>query len=61
MPKQKEQANGLDELRAWYLGGLRPKLARAVQAGSVAAGAVLALDRQLRDLLDVPDDDRRAA
>jgi hypothetical protein len=61
MPKKEQRAQGLDELRAWYLAGLRPKLARAAQTGAVESAAVLALDRQMRDLLDVADGERRAA
>ncbi|HSP72978.1 MAG TPA: hypothetical protein VLN26_11450 [Gaiellaceae bacterium] len=42
------------ELQAWYLGSLRPKLARAASVGTVAPAAADALDRQLRDFLDLP-------
>jgi hypothetical protein len=51
----------LTELRSWYLGSLRPKLARAADGGTVAPGAVAALDRQVRELLDLSRAPRKAA
>jgi len=41
------------ELRAWYLGGLRPKLARAVRDGAVDAQAAAAFHADLRRLLEL--------
>ena len=41
------------ELQAWYLSSLYPKLARAVGGGAVTPAAARALDRQVRDLLDL--------
>jgi hypothetical protein len=41
------------ELQAWYLHGLRPKLARAGEAGVVDRGALEALDDDVRALLDL--------
>jgi hypothetical protein len=49
---------GLDaraELRAWYLGRLRPRLENAVAAGTVEPAAVEALHDQLDELFDAPD------
>jgi hypothetical protein len=43
------------ELRAWYLGRLRPKLENAVAAGMVEPAAVEALDDQLDGLFNDPD------
>jgi hypothetical protein len=43
------------ELRAWYLGRLRPRLENAVAAGVVEPAAVEALDDQLDELFDDPD------
>ena len=42
------------ELRAWYLGHLRPRLVEAVAAGIVAPGAVEALDLQVAGLFELP-------
>ena len=58
------QPIGLDaraELRAWYLGRLRPRLENAVSAGTVESAAVEALDDQLGELLDDPDGPRPEA
>ena len=41
----------LVELQAWYLDHLRPKLARAAQAGVVTRPDALAFDREVRGLL----------
>jgi hypothetical protein len=52
------QPIGLDaraELRAWYLGRLRPRLENAVAAGTVEPAAVEALDDQLGELFDESD------
>ena len=52
------QPIGLDaraELRAWYLGRLRPRLENAVSAGTVEPADVEALDEQLGELFDEPD------
>jgi len=38
------------ELRAWYLGRLRPRLVEAAAAGVVAPGAVEELDLQVAGL-----------
>ena len=43
------------ELRAWYLGRLRPRLVDAVAAGVVAPGAVDELDLQVAGLVELPD------
>jgi len=40
-----------DEMREWYYGHLRPKLARATQAGVVPSPQAMAFDRDLRGLL----------
>jgi hypothetical protein len=45
---------GRAELRRWYLGRLRPKLADATTAGTVEPTALAALDFQLRELLELP-------
>jgi len=42
------------ELRAWYLGHLRPRLVEAVEAGVVAPGAVEELDLQVAGLFELP-------
>jgi hypothetical protein len=49
------------ELRAWYLSSLSPKVERAVRTGSVAPAAARELDKQLRDLLDLPREASREA
>jgi hypothetical protein len=49
------------ELRAWYLGRLRPKLAEAVTAGTVEPTAVETLDFQVAELFDLPDELREEA
>ena len=50
------------ELRRWYLGRLRPKLADATAAGTVEPTALAALDYQLREMMDLPPDlDEEAA
>jgi hypothetical protein len=41
------------ELRAWYLRGLRPKLARAVREGAVDPQAAAAFHAELRELLEL--------
>jgi hypothetical protein len=38
------------ELRAWYLGRLRPRLVEAVAAGIVGPGAVEELDLQIAEI-----------
>ena len=45
-----------EELRAWYLGRLRPRLEDAVTAGTVEPGAVEELDYQLSDFFDTAAD-----
>ncbi len=47
------------ELRAWYLGRLRPRLVEAVTAGIVGPGAVEELDLQVAELFELPE--RRSA
>jgi hypothetical protein len=42
------------ELLSWYLDGLQPKLARAASTGSVDPRAVVALDAEVRRILDIP-------
>jgi hypothetical protein len=42
------------ELRAWYLGQLRPRLVEAVAARVVGPGAVEELDLQVADLFELP-------
>ena len=43
------------ELRAWYLGRLRPRLVEAVAAGVVGPGAVEELDLQVAGLFELPE------
>jgi len=43
------------ELRAWYLGHLRPRLVDAVAAGIVEPGAVEELDLQVAGILHLPE------
>jgi hypothetical protein len=43
------------ELRAWYLGHLRPRLVEAVATGVVRPGAVEALDLQVAGLFELPE------
>jgi hypothetical protein len=43
------------ELRAWYLGHLRPRLVEAVAARVVGPGAVEELDLQVADLFAAPE------
>jgi hypothetical protein len=43
------------ELRAWYLGHLRPRLVEAVATGVVRPGAVEELDLQVADLFELPE------
>jgi uncharacterized protein YciW len=43
----------LAELQTWYLDALAPKLAAAANAGKVAPVDAAALDRRLRELLDL--------
>ena len=47
------------ELRAWYLGRLRPRMVEAVAAGVVGPGAVEELDLQVAGLFELPE--RRVA
>ena len=49
------------ELRAWYLGGLRPKLARASSRRVVDSRAVEAFEAELRALLDLAQETEEAA
>lgn len=56
-----DHADGLDDLRAWYLAGLRPKLAEAARTGVIEPAAVLTLDRQMRGLLDLQEIGGKAA
>jgi len=42
------------EIRAWYLGHLRPRLVDAVATGVVGPGAVEELDLQVAGLLELP-------
>jgi hypothetical protein len=51
------ESAGLGELRAWYLGSLRPKLAGATGAGAIAPAKALALDRAMNGLLDLASRD----
>ena len=51
---QSTRPGGRAELRAWYLGRLRPKLAGAVTAGTVEPASLEALDFQLRRMLELP-------
>jgi hypothetical protein len=48
-------------LQAWYLRGLLPKLARAARAGLVDPQAVVALDADVRALLDLSQERKEAA
>jgi hypothetical protein len=43
------------ELRAWYLGRLRPRLVQAVAAGVVGPGAAEELDLQVAHLFELPE------
>jgi hypothetical protein len=43
------------EVRAWYLGHLRPRLVEAVVAGVVGPGAVDELDLQVAGLFELPE------
>ena len=43
------------ELRAWYLGHLRPRLVDAIATGVVGPGAVEELDLQVAGLLELPE------
>jgi AhpD family alkylhydroperoxidase len=43
------------ELEAWYFDSLRPKVIRAAGSGVVERAAANELDRQLRELLHLPD------
>ena len=45
---------GRAELRAWYLGRLRPRLADAVTEGTVDPNRLDLLDDQLAELCDLP-------
>ena len=46
--------SGRDEVQAWYLIRLRPRLAEAVTAGRVGRDSAAELDRQVRQLLELP-------
>lgn len=46
--------NARAELQTWYLASLEPKLARAAAQDVVPSAAAEALDRQLREFLDLP-------
>ncbi len=48
------------ELQEWYVAGLRPKLERAADDGTVPAAAVEALQRQLEDFLGLEEDEEAA-
>jgi len=48
-------ADARAELRAWYIGRLRPRLENAVAAGTVEPAAVEALDDQLGEFFVDPD------
>ena len=56
-----ESTDARAELRAWYLGRLRPRLENAVAAGTVEPAAVEALDYQLGELLERDEDLRGEA
>ena len=47
-------------LQAWYLGRLAPKLADGVNSGKADAAAAAALDRHVRQLLDLHRDTTHA-
>jgi hypothetical protein len=49
----KESSPANAELRAWYLRGLRPRLALAARVRSISAGQAAALDHAMRELLDL--------
>ena len=49
------------DLRAWYLRGLLPKLTRAAGEGAVDAGAMEALDADVRSLLEISEEREEAA
>ena len=46
--------SGRDEVQAWYLARLRPRVAEAVSSGTVAQDRAAELDRQVRQLLELP-------
>jgi len=52
---QRRSLDGRAELQAWYLDSLRPKLEGAATAGTVRASSIALLDRELRELLELPD------
>ena len=54
MPREEQPGWTRAELRAWYLGHLRPRLVDAVAAGVVGPGAVDELDLQVADLFKLP-------
>ena len=47
-------------LQVWYLHGLAPKLAAAVNKGKANAAEAAALDLHIRQLLDLHDEDTHA-
>jgi len=49
------------ELQAWYLAGLRPKLAAAASTGAITPGSASAFDDEMRDLLDLADEPQAEA
>jgi hypothetical protein len=63
MAKRRERppAETRAELQAWYLTGLRPKLASAVLGGKVQPGQAALLDLQVRELLEPAGDHFKGA
>ena len=61
MTLQRTERNARAELQAWYLAGLRPKLARAAEDGTVPRAAAEALDRRFCDFLDVAREEAEEA
>jgi hypothetical protein len=53
MAAKKSTRSARAELQAWYLHGLRPKLARAAGSGAVDPRAVDAFDGEMRAFLDL--------
>jgi hypothetical protein len=46
--------NSRAELQTWYLASLQPRLRDAESAGIVSPAAADALDREIRDFLNLP-------
>jgi hypothetical protein len=51
---RKPDPERLAELQSWYIDRMRPKLMRAASEGSILPVEVLALDGELRRMLELP-------